>query len=255
LVLGGGSIPTSSTGSIFGILPGGSGRTIIVPENYVSGTLLNGSTTYNNTTISTMGLTPGTYVWSWGTGPNADSITMTIGSSVTPTPTPTPSETETASTPTPTPTPSETETASTPTSTPTPTPTETPQISPTPTVTGTPDTTPTVTPTPSPVWLFVIENTNTTRSVDNATINGVTQTLDVGNYPVLNSVGRAATHGTADGISSSLLFTFGGSGFFNTFQVFKNGVLQFDLPGYANGSMNCGGMAIASNDVIKLVCS
>jgi len=282
---GGGSIPTSSTGSIFGILPGGSGRTIIVPENYVSGTLLNGSTTYNNTTISTMGLTPGTYVWSWGTGPNADSITMTIGSSVTPTPTPTPSETETASTPTPTPTPSETETASTPTptptpsetetastptptptpsetetastptSTPTPTPTETPQISPTPTVTGTPDTTPTVTPTPSPVWLFVIENTNTTRSVDNATINGVTQTLDVGNYPVLNSVGRAATHGTADGISSSLLFTFGGSGFFNTFQVFKNGVLQFDLPGYANGSMNCGGMAIASNDVIKLVCS
>jgi outer membrane biosynthesis protein TonB len=269
---GGGSIPTSSTGSIFGILPGGFGRTIIVPENYVSGTLLNGSTTYNNTTISAMGLTPGTYVWSWGTGPNADSITMTIGSSVTPTPTPTPSETEPASTPTPTPTPSETEPASTPTPTPTPsetepasTPTPTPTPSetepastptPTPTPSETePAATPTVTPTPSSVWLFVIENTNTTRSVDNASINGVTQTLDVGNYPVLNSVGRASTHGTADGISSSLLFTFGGTGSFNTFQVFKNGVLQFDLPGYSSGAMNCGGMTISSNDIIKLVCS
>jgi hypothetical protein len=143
---GGGSIPTSSTGSIFGILPGGFGRTIIVPENYVSGTLLNGSTTYDNTTISAMGLTPGTYVWSWGTGPNADSITMTIGGSVTPTPTP--SETEPASTPTPTPTPSETEPASTPT--PTPTPSETESAS-TPTPTPTPsETESSVTPTPTP---------------------------------------------------------------------------------------------------------
>lgn len=75
----GGTAPTSSTGSIFGILPGGSGRTIIVPSGYVSGSLLNGTTTYDNTTILDMGLTPGTYVWSWGTGPNADSITMIIG--------------------------------------------------------------------------------------------------------------------------------------------------------------------------------
>jgi hypothetical protein len=50
-----------------------------------------------------------------------------------------------------------------------------------------------------------------------------------------------------------LQFTFGGTGFFNTFQIFKNGVLQFDLPGYASPSMVCGGMAIASNDIIKAV--
>jgi len=101
--------------------------------------------------------------------------------------------------------------------------------------------------------LFVIQNSNPTRSVTDANIAGVTQTLTIGSYPVLNDNAFAATHGTADGSLTSLQFIFGGSGFFNTFQVFKNGVLQFDLPGYANGSMTCGGMSIAPNDVIKLV--
>ena len=78
--------------------------------------------------------------------------------------------------------------------------------------------------------------------------------MDQGSYPILNSSGYSLTHGTNDG-STPLQFTFGGSGFFATFQVFKNGVLQFDLPGYAAGSMVCGGMTIASNDVIKLVTS
>jgi len=133
---------------------------------------------------------------------------------------------------------------------PTPTPTVTTTQTPTPTVT------PTLTPTPSPVWLLVIENSNSTRSITNIDINGINQPLTIGSYPIVNSNSYAATHGTATGSNPDVLqFTFGGSGFFNTFQVFKNGVLQFDLPGYASGSMVCGGMSIASNDVIKAVFS
>lgn len=98
-----------------------------------------------------------------------------------------------------------------------------------------------------------MKNSNTTRSITNASINGVTQTLNQGTYPLLNSNGYALSHGTSSGGGDALQFTFGGSGFFTTFQVFKNGVLQFDLPGYAAGAMSCGGMTIASNDIIKLV--
>jgi hypothetical protein len=187
-------------------------------------------------------------------------------------PTPTPSSTSEptptpSSTSEPTPTPSSTsEPTPTPSSTsipscditgnvidPTPTPTPTNTV--TPTNTLTPTITPTITPTSSPVWRFIIENSNTTRSVTDANINGVTQTLEEGSYPILNSFGLSTTHGTVTtGINPDVLqFVFGGSGFFNTFQVFKNGVLQFDLPGYASNTMTCGGMTIASNDIIKAV--
>jgi hypothetical protein len=69
---------TSSTGSTFGILPGGSGRLLYVPSGYVSNTVINGSSTYANKTIAGMGLTPGTYTWSWGSGGNASTLVMTI---------------------------------------------------------------------------------------------------------------------------------------------------------------------------------
>lgn len=72
--------PTSSTGNAFGILLGAGGiRTLAVHSGYVSGTFLSGSTTYGNTTIAGMNLTPGTYVYSWGSGANADSLTLIIG--------------------------------------------------------------------------------------------------------------------------------------------------------------------------------
>lgn len=76
----GGIASTSGTGSTVGILPSGANRSLAVPQGYVSGTQISGSTTYVNQTISSMGLTPGTYVYSWGTGPNADSITFIIQS-------------------------------------------------------------------------------------------------------------------------------------------------------------------------------
>lgn len=70
--------PTSS-GSTFGILPGGaSGRVLLVPSGYTSNTVISGSVTYSNSTIAGMGLSGGTYTWAWGSGGNASSLVMNI---------------------------------------------------------------------------------------------------------------------------------------------------------------------------------
>ena len=68
--------PTSFTGDAFGIQNGSLGKDIIVPIGYTSGSPLSGTATFANKTISGMGLTPGTYLYSWG----SDSITLQIGS-------------------------------------------------------------------------------------------------------------------------------------------------------------------------------
>jgi hypothetical protein len=69
-----------STGSMFGVVDQGvSGRTITVPDGYVSGTTISGTTTYSSTTIAGLGLSGGTYIWSWGAGANASSLVMIIG--------------------------------------------------------------------------------------------------------------------------------------------------------------------------------
>ena len=49
-----------------------------VPYGYVSGSSLSDTTTWDGTTISGMGLTPGTYTWTWGTGPTADSFVIEV---------------------------------------------------------------------------------------------------------------------------------------------------------------------------------
>ena len=50
-----------------------------MPQGYVSGTDLGISTdTWNNQTLSSLGLTPGTYTWTWGTAPHADSLALQI---------------------------------------------------------------------------------------------------------------------------------------------------------------------------------
>jgi hypothetical protein len=80
---GSGTPPSSSSGSIFGVVQtSGTGgpREVLVPQGYTSGTEISGSMTYNSQTIAGMGLTPGTYTWSWGTGGNTSTIVMTISS-------------------------------------------------------------------------------------------------------------------------------------------------------------------------------
>lgn len=92
----GGAGAASATGSYLSIQ--GIPATLWVPAGYTSGAAISNTTTYTGS-FASLGLTPGTYVYSWGSGENTDSMTLTIGApAVTPTPTVT-------STPTPTSTP------------------------------------------------------------------------------------------------------------------------------------------------------
>ena len=52
----------------------------------MSGTLLSGSSTYVGQTFASLGLTPGTYLYSWGSGSTADSLTVQIGPAAIPEP-------------------------------------------------------------------------------------------------------------------------------------------------------------------------
>jgi hypothetical protein len=51
---------------------------ITVPADYVSGTALSGSSTYDGQTFASLGVNTGTYVWTWGSGPTFDSLTLNI---------------------------------------------------------------------------------------------------------------------------------------------------------------------------------
>jgi hypothetical protein len=54
---------------------------LFLPDNYVSGASLSDSATWDNATIASLGLTPGTYTWTWGSGASADSFTVQIDAS------------------------------------------------------------------------------------------------------------------------------------------------------------------------------
>ena len=72
----GGGLASSGSGDIVGTAADcyedGSGcdRWLIVRRGYVSGTFLSNSATYSGKTFATLGVTPGTYVWTWGNGAN-----------------------------------------------------------------------------------------------------------------------------------------------------------------------------------------
>ena len=55
---------------------------------YGSRNPLQDTSTYLNQTFSSLGVTPGTYVWTWGTGAHADSFTLQIGPAATAAPEP-----------------------------------------------------------------------------------------------------------------------------------------------------------------------
>ena len=69
---GGATSASSGSGDMVGIFPIHLifERALIVPRGYVSGTFLSNSAIYSGKTIATLGVTPGTYVWTWGTGAN-----------------------------------------------------------------------------------------------------------------------------------------------------------------------------------------
>jgi hypothetical protein len=74
---GGFVVPSTSSGDFVGI--SGSSGLILVPQGYVSGAALSDSSTYNNATLASLGVTPGSYVWRWGTGLENQNFTLIIG--------------------------------------------------------------------------------------------------------------------------------------------------------------------------------
>ena len=53
---------------------------LVVPVGYVSGHALSDTMIFNNATLDSLGVTPGTYVWTWGTGLADQNFTLQIGS-------------------------------------------------------------------------------------------------------------------------------------------------------------------------------
>jgi hypothetical protein len=56
----------------------GDGALLILPFVYTSDSLLSDDAIYNNATFASLGVAPGTYVWTWGTGAD-QSFRLEIG--------------------------------------------------------------------------------------------------------------------------------------------------------------------------------
>jgi len=74
---GGFTFSTTGTGDIAGPDFAGPLQVLIVPEGYASGDPLSDSATWDSSTLSSLGLTPGTYTWTWDGG--AGSLVLDIG--------------------------------------------------------------------------------------------------------------------------------------------------------------------------------
>jgi hypothetical protein len=74
-----GVFASSSSGAAVALT--GHSRELFVPAGYVPGTLLSDTSTYNNATFASLGVTPGTYVWTWGAGGANQTFTLEIGGS------------------------------------------------------------------------------------------------------------------------------------------------------------------------------
>ena len=82
---GGFTVASSGSGDMVGIF---GGDQLAVPAGYLSGNPLSDMSTYDNTTFSMLGVTPGTYVWTWE-APGAagdDSFTLIIPAAAVPEP-------------------------------------------------------------------------------------------------------------------------------------------------------------------------
>lgn len=54
---------------------------VFMPQGYVSGTALANTSTWDNASFASLGVTPGTYTWTWGTGAD-QSFTLIISNTV-----------------------------------------------------------------------------------------------------------------------------------------------------------------------------
>jgi hypothetical protein len=69
------TVAISGSGDLAGIQGSGPSQ-LFLPFGYVSDSLLSDTSTYNNRTLSNLGVTPGTYEWTWGSGDHADTFTL-----------------------------------------------------------------------------------------------------------------------------------------------------------------------------------
>ncbi len=68
---------STGSGTLFGV--NGTAGALYVLDGYASGSLLSATSSWQNNSLATLSLTPGThYTWTWGSGVNADSITMNV---------------------------------------------------------------------------------------------------------------------------------------------------------------------------------
>jgi hypothetical protein len=68
------SPPSTGSGNIVGIVGNAAldGVPLVgVPSGYVSGSALSDTSTYDNATLASLGVTPGTYTWTWDSGANS----------------------------------------------------------------------------------------------------------------------------------------------------------------------------------------
>lgn len=74
------SFSSTETGPLVGISPAGQANNedLFLPPDYIGGTTITNSDTWESATLDSLGLTPGTYTWTWGTGANADSLTVNV---------------------------------------------------------------------------------------------------------------------------------------------------------------------------------
>lgn len=77
---GGQFLATSGVGDIAGILYLGPGDyRLLVPTGYVSNSALTTQTTYSGKTLTSLGATAGTYIYSWGSGANSGTLILKVG--------------------------------------------------------------------------------------------------------------------------------------------------------------------------------
>ena len=72
--------PDSGSGDLFGIyIDNVTNKPLLVlPLLYGSGNPLNGTSRFDGSTLSSLGLNPGVFTWNWGMGQNADSFELRI---------------------------------------------------------------------------------------------------------------------------------------------------------------------------------
>jgi hypothetical protein len=94
-VVGEGGFASSATGDLVGLEPASlfdpdSSTRLFVLQGYASGMPLSGTATWADSTIDSLGLFAGTYVWTWEVSASADSFTLIIVAPGNPEPVPEP---------------------------------------------------------------------------------------------------------------------------------------------------------------------